>query len=91
MIMSNEKKEPLRFSDPSDWVAKKKKKKAGIISFALSGAMVLGLLSATFLPKPESAKAFDSLPEIETIKSTLTGSGKSLKILEVVAGKGAFA
>ena len=83
-FQSNEKNAPLRFSDPSDRVAKKKKKKAGIISFALSGAMVLGLLSATFLPKPESAKAFESLPEIETIKSTLNGSGKSLKILEVV-------
>nr|MCR5211357.1 hypothetical protein [Lachnospiraceae bacterium] len=81
---SNEKKQPLKFSDPSDRVAKKKRKKAGIISFALSGAMVVGLLSATLLPKPETARAFESLPEIETIKSTLTGSGKALKILEVV-------
>ena len=81
---SNEKKQPLKFSDPSDRVAKKKRKKAGIISFALSGAMVVGLLSATFLPKPETARAFESLPEIETIKSTLNGSGKALKILEVV-------
>ncbi len=84
-FQTNEKKETLRFFDPSERAGKKKKiKKAGIISFALSGAMVLGLLSATFLPKPESAKAFESLPEIETIKSTLNGSGKSLKILEVV-------